>query len=53
MDSYEYLAIKAEYEHNSEFKEYVDKYCKKHHKTVNEALQETVPKNYLDYLLEK
>ena len=49
---YEELAIKSEYDNNSDFKEYVDKYCKKHHKPVEEALKDILIISYLNYLIE-
>ena len=33
------LVVDNEYRHNQKFREYVDKYCKKHKCTVDEALR--------------
>ena len=41
------------YATNEEFKSYVDKYCFKTHKTVEEALKDAIIKEYLDYLLNR
>ena len=41
------------YDANPDFKEYVDKYCCKKHKTIEEVLQYKIVNDYLDYLLNK
>ena len=41
------------YRDNSEFKEYVDKYCVKHRISKEEALTHKLVQEYLDYLLNR
>lgn len=41
------------YATNDDFKTYVDKYCFKIHKTVEEALKDAIVKEYSDYLLNR
>lgn len=42
--------LRNEYRHNNKFRQYVDKYCKSHQLTVDEALQhEVVRQVYLYY----
>lgn len=49
MDEYNFLAVKSEYEHDPDFKDYVDKYCEKHNKSVDEALQDAIIIAFLNY----
>lgn len=49
---YTELAIKSEYENNQDFKDYVDKYCIKHNKSVDDALQDLLVISYLNYLFD-
>ena len=42
--------LRNEYRHNNKFRHYVDRYCKSHQLTVDEALQhEVVRQVYLYY----
>ena len=41
------------YETNTEFKEYVDAFCRTHMKSIEEVLQYQVIKEFANYLLQK
>lgn len=43
------MALKSEYENNKDFREYVDKYCEKHGKTVDETLECAIVWDYYKY----
>ena len=45
--------LRNEYRHNSEFRVYVDKYCKMHDITVEEALEHEIVKNVAAQYREK
>lgn len=40
------------YNQNEDFKRYVDRYCFKHNKSVEEALKDSMVRIYFDYLQE-
>ena len=42
-----------EYKTNEDFKEYVDKYCKKHGIEKEEAFRHIIVQEYFNYLLHK
>ena len=47
------VSLENHYNSNEDFRDYVHKYCLKTKKTVEEAFQDAIVRDYLDYLLKR